>query len=213
MIVSLGELQTAVERASRFYGVPLGIARHTASVAASLAKRKVNPLALVLDGLTSPEIGTAGPAWIEAGDSLIADVAAGSAGSAILRAPLACNWLLSWPTEARSADLKRVDSPAWVEACAAHAARKAAVTLTVSIDGGRVTIRSTPGSSQRSADVVPFRGGVTVPDADWVRINELAARTFVPASEVSRRMGAGFEAASVRARLDPDRNRWVEFDD
>src|SRR5690349_3939013 len=95
VLVSFGELQTAVERATCGCGVALGLARRTGLIARHMAWQNVNPLGLVLSALTNSEELAEAPRWITREGMLRADLPQHRTGSAIVRAPLACDWLLS----------------------------------------------------------------------------------------------------------------------
>jgi len=187
----------------------------------------VNPIAILLPALANLQSGAVGfPKWVEENRLLVGKLGCAAANSAILSAPLACDWLLAWPSEERLVKLALTDSIAWVAAYAIWASEESGVCLKVRIendasiarDGGHKTtdlviISSSSGRIALEFTAIPAASAaISIPDDQWSEINRLAARTFVPASDVSRQKGAGFEEASLRERMVAN-DDWAAFDD
>jgi len=187
----------------------------------------VNPVAILLPALANLGSGAARfPKWVEEDRALIAEPECATINSAIPSAPLACDWLLAWPSEERLVKLALTDSAAWVAAYVAWSSEESGVCLTVRSENdesiargggdmatGRIIISSCSGRIAPEFTAIPAASvAISIPGDQWNEINRLAAQTFVPASDVSRQKGAGFEEASLRERMVAN-DDWAAFDD
>lgn len=217
MIISQSELKTVVERAARGRGLPYGPASLAGETARFLALAGLPALPLALTALAAG--GSLKVEWREDGDTLRA-CTGGDPLSAVLAGPLVCGWLMARQDEG-AAELGTVDCPAWLIAAAAAASTGSPHAFRISLaaeersvfecrDGSVSELNAFRSRPPIEPAVLSMRGsrdartpsfaapagsrlrGVPVTDGDWSRIEALAELSFVPASEDSRRHGAGF---------------------
>jgi hypothetical protein len=166
VILSVNEVEAMVLRAARGAGVPLGHAEDLARAAARVA--------VVAPGaLGELDLVLRGP-FAPAGD--VARVA--------LEGPVLIDRVLV----AGAALRVTVDGPALLAAMAAEAG------VVATVDGAVVALQ--PGALAGGVPAGLAPGPVAVDPGVWGRLGALAARTYVPESEASRRHGAGTGAGT-----------------
>lgn len=202
MICSLNEIGGAVQKAAVGSGYPAGPAADLAAAAVWLCSRRLDGVGAALATLAS---GFDAEARRQDGDASIhlSDAAVGRWGSSPFE-------LLATAGFERVV-VERPDSPLLLLGFAGIVARSTGVAFALS-DGsdapvvvtgsglttagdawaGATTVRiemADAADDDIAPDEVPR--GVDVGDEDWSKANDLAARTYVPATDASRLTGAG----------------------
>jgi Protein of unknown function (DUF3726) len=200
VICSLNEIETMVRKAAVGAGWSFGLAEEIGRAAAWLAARRINGVGAALAAAEAAPV----PAMPEREPEgwIFPDARAAAAPSAFD--------LLAEAEGPMRVALRRVDQPLLVVGLAGIAAETYGGRYELSFPGGGQADVSAEGVSwngpmpRPGAGIVIIRqpthsalrcampsAGVTVDDALWDRAREMAARTFVPASDASRARGAG----------------------
>lgn len=202
MICSLNEIGGALRKAAVGSGYPPGPDADLEAACVWLCARGFDGVGAALTSLAAGFEAQAG--WQESGSELrFTDAAVGRWGLSPFE--------LLVTTEFERAVIERPDSPMLILGFAGVAAASTGaafalsdgsgppvvVTATGAATGGVVSERATTVHIELADAVdhgdVPgdVAQGVAVDDADWSRVIELAARTYVPATNESRLRGAG----------------------
>lgn len=191
---SLNEIRTTVQKAAVGAGLPPGIAEDVGRAAAWLSARGLDGVGAALLGIKTPSDDTSG---------VPKSRAVGEAISALDRVAVS-----EAETTIEQPDL---DAPLLFLGLAANVAADYGLGFEIEFGGGATAMCSPRGTrlpddlpesgctivitvkpdSRCSNDPVPTTDGVAVNDAAWTETTALAARTYVPSTEESRRAGAG----------------------
>jgi hypothetical protein len=164
-MLSLNEVQSTVLKAARGAGLPLGQAEDLARVAAYLMGIR-GDAGVITRALQEP-ITDVQATWQDSHVTV--------SGSAAMVAPVICD---AFRMGSASATFAQVDHSAYIGAALAVEG--------VPLWWEGCTIR------RGDSEVLPAKAGpVAVPQKDWDIWLALAAKTYVPESETSRRAGAG----------------------
>lgn len=171
MIVSLNEIETSCYRAGLGIGLAQGAAEDAAEAAARLALAGHEPVAILLGAMLfaeahpapPPLFSCAGPVWRGCLSPM----------PAVVAGPALADLLDAFPGAA--IDIAETDAPLLLAAYAADGAARVKVA----------------GKPLAPLAVRPKPARFTVAEPDWRKLLLLAARTYVPATDRSRLMGAG----------------------
>ena len=180
MICSTAEVEALVLRAARGAGLPVGAAQEIAGLIETLSAVDIPLWDDLIATLTPPfEPVTTH----DDGGALVFQTArVARDGPGAIDAAL-CG---------REVHLEALDAPGIMALLVQAAERDFEIGLSDSakVDGGPVVLRLGPfDPNDASGNRRPLR--MDVPDTVFTRLKELAAKTYVPASEASRRSGAG----------------------
>jgi hypothetical protein len=195
MQLSLNEIQVECRKAARGAGLAWGLAEETGRAVAWLAQRGVDALPTLLDCLGAVPVDD----WI--GDPIrsgieVADLAGKMASGDVLSFSEIRQPVLFLPFAALSARLisRTVTvihsdgtwllSPDGVDRSALQEAARRSVITAVTCRAGDMH-----SSAQEKSPLQMSR--LEIDEAVWQRLQDLAHRTYVPASEQSRLLGAG----------------------
>lgn len=211
MIRTLGEIEAMAMKAARGAGMPWSLAEETGRAARWLAARGLPFAATLADELTSggadadfvvrqsvtpcqfAAIGAAGLVPpLRAGPSMI-DRAETVATRGLILAPVARPMLLM-PFAAMVAYASgRAISVTWMGARLVMNVHETFIEMSESAlqPAAPLPVQIAPARRMIDTRLAPKTTGADVADLQWERLSALAERTYAPATEASRRSGAG----------------------
>lgn len=198
MECSANELTAALYKATVGSGLPVGLAQDAARAAVWLAARGHNGVESLLDALAAlkPGDGSAqGQSCLVRGASAV-DLALASGADGVTLADLAQPVLIigfaGIAADARHGSVAIDFGMGDATDRASAIVDASGVTITGSCPQQcDIAIRSVPTSVSDEAPRPSYFGSIEVAEEHWTRVAELAAATYVPATEASRLKGAG----------------------